>query len=203
MVYTIDNMRREAGFTIIELVIAVAVAAIIMGVGVSRYSAFNAQQSFNNSVQKIAGCIQQAQQYAVSPPADVDNVSGQHVCRARAAISSSSDGTTTSCYISLNISSSGSCPGTQFVTRDSLTVEDVGMVYSNGNLFSNKTINIDFGVLNRGAAVYDSFQDGFNDDDWTNNKLISFNLHQSNYSSGLTSKIIVPKMGVPIQIVSK
>ena len=57
---------RVRAFTLIELIIALSVVIILTTVGVARYSTFIQQQDFLSGAQKITGCIQKGQQYAVT-----------------------------------------------------------------------------------------------------------------------------------------
>jgi prepilin-type N-terminal cleavage/methylation domain-containing protein len=60
-------MRRKRGFTIIELIIAVTVTALLVAVALPRYNGFLRQQEFNASAQGLVICLQTAQREAASP----------------------------------------------------------------------------------------------------------------------------------------
>jgi prepilin-type N-terminal cleavage/methylation domain-containing protein len=60
-------MNLKGGFTIIELVIATAIVALLIAVGLPRFTTVNQKQQFVGSAQKIAECIQAAQTAAAAP----------------------------------------------------------------------------------------------------------------------------------------
>lgn len=60
-------MKRRAGFTIIELAVALAVTITLLGVAVVRYNQITAVQDFNTKAQELVNCIRGAQQLAQHP----------------------------------------------------------------------------------------------------------------------------------------
>ncbi len=56
----------KSAFTLIELIIALAVTIVLASVGVARYSSFIRQQDFLSGAQQITGCVQKGQQLAVT-----------------------------------------------------------------------------------------------------------------------------------------
>jgi len=62
--------RVAAGFTIIELIVAISVIIIITSVAVPRFNSYAQTQDFNRNLQGLVGCIQQGRQLAAAPPAN-------------------------------------------------------------------------------------------------------------------------------------
>lgn len=60
-------MYRRAGFTIIEVAIAVVITAIIAAMVVPRYNAAVVRQEFLGEAQQVANCLQEAQALAAAP----------------------------------------------------------------------------------------------------------------------------------------
>ena len=61
------KIKRQSGFTIIELIVAISIVVLLTGVAVNRFTVFTDQQEFQSEGQKIANCIQKAQSYAKDP----------------------------------------------------------------------------------------------------------------------------------------
>jgi len=76
---------KRAAYTLIELVIAVAIVVIVLSVGIPRYSGYLRQSRFNSEVQKVSQCIQAAQ-VAVAAPDDSSGTPARYG-RASVAIS--------------------------------------------------------------------------------------------------------------------
>ena len=58
---------KKAAFTLIELIIAVTIIILLVAIGLPRFNDFNLRQDIASSAQKLASCIQQAQQNALAP----------------------------------------------------------------------------------------------------------------------------------------
>jgi prepilin-type N-terminal cleavage/methylation domain-containing protein len=70
MVYTAIVMIRGA-YTLIELVIAVAIIALLSAMTIPRFETYNAQNALRASAQQLAACLQAAEQSVQAPSAAV------------------------------------------------------------------------------------------------------------------------------------
>jgi prepilin-type N-terminal cleavage/methylation domain-containing protein len=65
MVYT--RVMKAGAFTIIELIIAVAIIGTLAAISIPQFGSFVRQQEFSTEVQKILSCVQTAQGRAAAP----------------------------------------------------------------------------------------------------------------------------------------
>lgn len=63
------NRWNRRAFTLVELMVAVAVSILILGVGLPRYNQLQRQHVFQGQVQQLVGCLQGAQQVTAAPSA--------------------------------------------------------------------------------------------------------------------------------------
>ena len=166
---------RVKGFTIIEVVIAIAISIILVAIAVPRYDQFSNQQDFNTSVEKLVKCMQIAQQAAASPPANSsyrftgvvmkpNSVNSDNMDCATYTYSSStfstSDGTTSDPATSVLLDDAGGVPLSTSVTIPNIQLSGVTVPdypVKNYNIPANNNppamLRIYFGVYEKGAPV--------------------------------------------------
>lgn len=189
-------MHRPAGFTIVEIAIAVAVTVLIAAMVVPRYNAAIVNQEFLGEAQRVVECFQEAQSMAVAPVPAL--FIGQAVPR----------------YVSARFETDGTgqweCEIAAYGSNlSSFTYAPAGNRLANPRLFSGADIlksdtdfQVYFDAANRGmpAAVVDGI--GGARFESLSNGLFMVTTLVSPRTSNATAELQIGASGTPIKIVT-
>lgn len=184
---------QRSGFTIIEMAIALAVSFIVVGIAVPRYNSLVRQQEFYAQVQKIVGCLQDAQSVAATSSVKLSN--GAPARWTAANLQSS--GTGYQCTV-LGMDSSTSLSNLGFVVPlDQLGRTDAQL---GSDLNLPTSMRIYFGALEHGVPVAQATS--VSRTQGVIGAGLPLDLTVTSYQdSALSATISIDRTGVPIRIV--
>jgi prepilin-type N-terminal cleavage/methylation domain-containing protein len=191
---------KKHGFTIIELAIALAVSTVLLGIAIPRYNDLLSSQEFTSEVQKVAGCIQQAQSMASAPTASLlkaDSNGNAVSPRWVAAEISVSSGVAQSCtLIAVDATTAFSgltatTPANQLLQSQAVTGLD---------RLSATAFRVYFGVLEKGAPVAYIPATGTSQKNASGSGIKISIPFTSSVDSTLTAHIVIEQGGAPIHV---
>ncbi len=205
---------QKRGFTLLEVIVAVTIGVALIGIGIPSFTNLVRRQEFQSEAGRLAGCLQSAQEYALSAR-QLSN--GQSVRWSAADISYNASTQVITCKKMLfSTPRPTNSLWTDFLTgslaEDELAgTETINSIYATGftygtattGLLASEKIRVYFGQTERGAVV----------------RLIAGNYGMpskySQYGTAMsisltssvddqqTAKIIIGSTGTPIQLTSE
>lgn len=95
------TLKRQSGFTIIEVIVAISIIIILTSLTVSRFNVFSEQQDFQKEGQKLTSCIQKAQSFARDPSGNGLTETPRYVEARIERIGNTANGFSTRCFVYL------------------------------------------------------------------------------------------------------
>lgn len=91
--------KRQSGFTIIEVIVAISIIIILTSLTVGRFNLFSDQQDLQKEGQNLASCIQKAQSYARDPSGNGLSQTPRYVEARIERVGDQNQGFRTRCYM--------------------------------------------------------------------------------------------------------